>query len=423
MSANGKNPLGGLQRIERVAPSVPALNDLAGEIHAALAALRLDPARLRGKTIAVSAGSRGIANLREIVRAICGWLKAQGATPFVFPAMGSHGGGTAEGQRKILEEYGVTPEFVGAEVRSSMATALAGTAPQGFQSYMDRNAWESDGVVVLNRIKPHTDFSGKIESGLLKMISVGMGKEDGARETHRWGWKFGYEQVIRSMSAVALGSGKILCGLGVIENEFHRICAVRAARAEGVAAMEEEALKLARPLVPGIPFPKFQLLIVDELGKNISGCGMDTKVVGRGTELQPGEAPEIEMIYVRDVTPESGGNAVGMGLADLIHERLFRKIDFHKTYLNSTVALNPGPAKMPLYVPSDRAALDLALGHLGRPGVDEQRVVWIRNTLALDRIAVSAALAREAAAFPGWRVLPEAAEPQFDSEGNLSTMV
>ncbi len=423
MRTNGNNPLSGLRRIERMAPSVPALDNLEGEIHAALAALRLDSTRLRGKTIAVSAGSRGIANLREIVRAVCDWLKSQGATPFVFPAMGSHGGGTAEGQRKILEEYGITQESVGAEVRSSMETVITGTAPQGVQSYMDRNAYESDGVVVLNSIKPHTDFSGSIESGLLKMISVGMGKEDGARETHRWGWKFGFEQVIRAMSAVALGSGKILCGVGVMENEFHRICAVRAARAEGVVAMEEEALKLARPLVPRIPFRKFQLLIVDELGKNISGCGMDTKVVGRGTELQPGEAPEIEMIYVRDLTPESGGNAVGMGLADLMHERIFRKIDFHKTYLNSIVALNPEPAKMPLYVPSDRAALDLALGHLGRPAADEQRVVWIRNTLALDHIAVSPALAREAEKISGWRVLPEGAQPEFDAEGNLSTIV
>ena len=213
MSTNGTNPLGGLRRIERVAPSVPGLNDLAGEIHSALAALTLDASRLRGKTIAVSAGSRGIASLREIVRAVCAWLKAQGATPFVFPAMGSHGGATGEGQRKILEEYGVTPEFVGAEIRSAMETVVVGKAAKGYQSYMDRNAWESDGVIVINRIKPHTDFSGQIESGLLKMIAVGMGKEDGARETHRWAWRFGFEQVIRTMSGVALGSGKILCGL------------------------------------------------------------------------------------------------------------------------------------------------------------------------------------------------------------------
>ena len=419
MSTNEKSPLGSLLRIERVAPSVPGLKDLAAEIHSALGALALDASRLRGKTIAVSAGSRGIACLREIVRAVCDWLKAQGATPFVFPAMGSHGGGTGEGQRKILEDYGVTTEFVGAEIRSSMETVVVGKAAQGYDSYMDRNAWESDGVIVINRIKPHTDFSGTIESGLLKMISVGMGKEDGARETHRWAWRFGFEQVIRTMAGVALGSGKVLCGLGVIENEFHEICAVRAARAAEVPAVEEEALKLARTLVPRLPFMKLQLLVVDELGKNISGCGMDTKVVGRGTELQPGEAPDIQMIYVRDVTHESGGNAVGMGLADVMHERLFRKIDFHKTYLNSTVALNPAPAKMPLYVPTDRAALELTLGHLGRPSPEELRMAWIRNTMSLQRFAVSPALAREAEAFPGWRVLREPAEVHFDSDGNL----
>ncbi len=183
--------------------------------------------------------------------------------------------------------------------------------------------------------------------------------------------------------------------------------------------MEEEALKLARRLVPKLPFPKFQLLVVDELGKNISGTGMDTKVVGRCTELHPGESPEIEMVYVRDITHQSGGNAVGMGLADVMHDRLFNKIDFKKTYLNSTVALNPGPARMPIHMPSDRAAFDLLFGHLGRPDHNEQRVAWIRNTMSLDRFLVSPALAREVATLSGWKVLPGSVEVNFDSEGNL----
>jgi hypothetical protein len=419
MSTNEKSMLGSLYRIERVAPGVPGLKDLPGEIHSALGSLALDPARLRGKTIGVSAGSRGIASLREIVRAICDWLKAQGATPFVFPAMGSHGGGTAEGQRKILEEYGVTKEFVGAEIKSSMETVVVGTAPQGYESHMDRNAWESDGVIVLNRVKPHTDFSGKIESGLLKMIAVGLGKEHGARETHRWAWRYGFEQVIRSMSGVAIASGKILGGVGVIENEFHEICAVRAARAADIPAVEEKALEFSRPLVPQIPFSKIHLLVVDELGKNISGCGMDPKIVGRDSGDHSGQGPQVDNIYVRDVTAESDGNAVGMGLADLMHERLFRKIDFQKTYLNSTVALNPSPSKMPVHMPSDKAAIDLLLGHAGSPGPDEQRVAWIRNTLSLDRILVSSVLASEAAALAGWRVLPGSEEVRFDSDGNL----
>jgi len=248
-----------------------------------------------------------------------------------------------------------------------------------------------------------------------------MGKEDGARETHHWGWKYGFERTIRAMSAVSVASGKILGGLAVIENELHQICAVHAAPPEGIAALDESALEMARPLVPRIPFPAFQLLIVDEMGKNISGTGMDTKVIGRGVELRPGEAPQIDMIYVRDLTQESEGNAVGVGFADLMHERLYRKTDFSKTYINARVALNPVAARLPLYLPSDREALDLALGHVGSPEPGEQSIVWIRNTLNLGRLAVSELLACEAATLTGWRVSPESHPPRFDSAGNLAS--
>jgi len=416
-------PLSSFHILERISSSVPALTRLESEIPQALGGLGLPAARLHGRRIAVSVGSRGIASLPEIVRAVCGWLKAQGAQPFVFPAMGSHGGATAEGQRQILEDYGITLDRIGAEVRSSMATVCLGTAYQGFQVFMDRNAWEADGVLVLNRIKPHTDFSGKIESGLLKMMAVGIGKEDGARETHRWGWKYGFEQVLRAMTAVTLASGKILCGLGVIENEQHQVCALRAARPEDIAVREEEALRMARPLVPRIPFSNFHLLVVDELGKNISGTGMDTKVIGRGVELQPGEAPEIDLIYVRDLTHESEGNSIGVGFADLIHDRLYQKVDFGKTYLNVRVSLNPVAARLPIHLASDREALDLALGHLGSPEPEKQRIVWIRNTQELNRLAVSAALARETASLATWRLVPESSAVEFDSAGNAASLL
>lgn len=421
MTKNRHNPLTNFYFLERTAASVPALARLESEIQQALAALALPSERLRGRRIAVTAGSRGIASLQEIVRTICAWLKAQGAQPFVFPAMGSHGGATAEGQRQILEDYGITAEQLDVEVRSSMETVCLGTTPEGFRVFMDRNAWEADGVLVMNRVKPHTDFSGRIESGLLKIMAVGMGKEDGARETHHWGWKYGFERTIRAMSAVSVASGKILGGLAVIENELHQICAVHAAPPEGIAALDESALEMARPLVPRIPFPAFQLLIVDEMGKNISGTGMDTKVIGRGVELRPGEAPQIDMIYVRDLTQESEGNAVGVGFADLMHERLYRKTDFSKTYINARVALNPVAARLPLYLPSDREALDLALGHVGSPEPGEQSIVWIRNTLNLGRLAVSELLACEAATLTGWRVSPESHPPRFDSAGNLAS--
>jgi hypothetical protein len=419
MSTNSNIPISGFHILEKTSPSAPPLAQLERDIHEVLGGLNLPAGKLRGRRIAVSVGSRGIASLQEIVRSICGWVKAQGGQPFVFPAMGSHGGATAEGQRKVLEDYGITPESVGAEVRSSMDAVLLGTTPEGFRVFMDRNAWESDGVIVMNRVKPHTDFTGKIESGLLKMMSVGMGKIAGASEVHHWGWKFGFEKVLRAMSAVTLGSGKILAGLAVVENEAHQVCAVRAALPQGIVAQEESSLAMARGLVPRIPFPGLQLLIVDELGKNISGAGMDTKVIGRGVELQPGEAPEIRLIYVRDVTAESGGNAVGVGFADLIHERLFRKIDFEKMYINIRTSLNPEAARLPMYSASDRDALNLALGHLGSPDPGEQSIVWIRDTLQLSRIAISARLAREAAEFRGWRVTSESYTPEFDAAGNL----
>ncbi len=421
MSTNGHIPIGNFRILERTSPTMPGLSDIGGEIRQALSGLAIPRERLAGRRIAVTAGSRGIANLKEIVKTACDWLKAQGANPFVVPAMGSHGGATAEGQRLILEEYGVIPDFVGAEIRSDMATVRVGETPEGMQVRLDRNAWEADGILVLNRIKPHTGFSGSIESGLLKMIAVGLGKRDGASETHRWSRKIGYEQAIRAISAVTLSTGKILCGLAVAENEMHQTAMVRAVLPEGIVAMEEATLPIAKSLVPRLPFPKCHVLMVDEMGKNISGTGMDTKVVGRGVSPQPPEAPEIGLIYVRDLTAESDGNGVGVGLADAIHERFYRKIDLTKVYMNARTALNPIMARVPMYLPSDREALDCVLGTLGSPDPTEQRIVWIRNTLALNRVAVSTTFVREAEAPAGWRVLPEQFSPRFDSEDNLAS--
>jgi hypothetical protein len=420
---NGHLPLAGFYLLERTRPGLAILDDLNGSIVGILNGLGVPAEKLRGRRIAVAVGSRGIASLQEIVSAVCGWLKSQGAQPFVFPAMGSHGGGTAEGQCKILEGYGITESALGVEIRSSMEAVQVGITPEGFNAYMDRNAWESDGVVVVNRIKPHTDFSGKIESGVLKMITIGMGKLEGASEGHRRSWRYGFETTIRSVSAKVLATGKILFGLAAVENELHQIAAVRAALPEGLVEQEETTLKLARTLVPRIPFAEFQMLVVDEMGKNISGTGMDTKVIGRGVELPPGEAPAIGMIYVRDLTAESGGNAVGMGSADVIHDRLFRKIDFQKTYLNALTALSPRGGRLPIHLPSDRQAFDLTLGHMGSPEPAEQRIIWIRNTLSLDKIAISASLAGEGKTPESWRLVEGVRSAEFDVAGNLSSLL
>ncbi len=419
MSTNPLPPLGALRILEREAPSAPALADLPQELTRALDGLALPAGSLRRKRIAVAMGSRGIASIDVLARQLCGWLTRQGARPFVFPAMGSHGGATAEGQRRILQQYGVTAEALGVDLLSSMETTCLGTTPEGFKVFMDRLAWEADGVVLLNRVKPHTDFSGKIESGLLKMTAVGMGKAEGALECHHWSWKFGFERVIRAMSAKVLATGKILAGVAVVENEFHQVAALRAAAAEGIAGMEETCLESARRWVARIPFPQIDLLIVDELGKNISGTGLDTKIVGRAVELQPGEAPQIRLIYVRDVTAESAGNALGVGLADAIHERLYRKIDLQKMYANARTSMNPPMPRIPIFWPSDHQALLWLLGALGSPEPVEQRVAWIRNTLNLNRIAVSELLARDATALPGWRLGPQPFAPQYNAAGDL----
>jgi hypothetical protein len=419
MSTNQPHPLGTLRVLERRAPSAPGLDDLPQEVTRVLEGLALPAGTWRDKRIAIAIGSRGIANIDILARELCHWLKSQGARPVIFPAMGSHGGATAEGQKRVLVQYGLTPDFLGVDVLSSMETVSVGATPEGFKVFIDHLAWESDGVVLLNRVKPHTDFSGKIESGMLKMIAVGMGKAEGALECHHWSWKFGFETAIRAMSAKVLASGKILAGVAVVENEFHQVALLRAAGAAGIAAMDEACLEIARPLVARIPFPKLDLLIVEELGKNISGTGLDTKIVGRGVELQPGEAPHFRLIYVRDLTAESGGNALGVGLADAIHERLYHKIDLQKMYANARTSMNPPMPRIPIFFPSDQQALAWLLGALGSPEPAVQRVAWIRNTLNLNRIAISELLAQGAAAFPAWQLLPEPFAPSFDDHGDL----
>jgi hypothetical protein len=384
-----------------------------------LSGLGLAPEKLRGQRIAVTVGSRGISSLQEIVRAICCWLKAHGARPFIIPAMGSHGGGTAEGQRQILADYGITEAGVGAEIISSTETLPVATTPQGFPVFADRHAWESDGIVVVNRVKPHSDLIGGIESGMLKMMAIGLGKREGATETHKQIWKYGFEPTIRAVSAKILASGKVLFGVAIVENETHAVADVRAALPEGMVAAEESAIALARALMPRLPFPCLDLLIEDEMGKNISGAGMDTKLVGRARGMAPGEGPAISVIFARDLTDESGGNAIGVGNADIIHERFYRKIDLQQTYINALTALNPVGGRLPMHMPSDRAALDFALGHVGSPEPEALRCVWIRNTLSLNRIAISPALRGEIDSPEQWRLSEESFSAEFDAAGDL----
>jgi hypothetical protein len=419
MNDNQHLPLSCFYFLERKAPTRPSLDDVRASVQACLTGLGLAAEKLRGRRIAMAVGSRGIASLQEIVRATVDWLKAHEAQPFIIPAMGSHGGGTAEGQRQILADYGITGAGVGAEIRSSTETLRVGTTPHGFPVFADRLAWESDGIVVVNRVKPHSDLIGAVESGILKMMAIGLGKREGATEGHKQFLRYGFEPTIRAVSANILASGKILCGVAIVENELHAVAEVRAALPEDMVAVEESALLLARALMPRLPFHRLDLLIEDEMGKNISGSGMDTKVVGRAKGMAPGDGPAISLIFARDLTTKSGGNAVGVGNADLIHERFYRKIDLQKTYVNAITALSPTGARVPMFMSSDRAALDLALGHLGNPDPGAQRCVWIRNTLSLNRIAISPLLRDEIDSPQHWRLGENPFAAEFDAAGDL----
>jgi hypothetical protein len=422
VSTTAYDALPRFHHLERISPSAPGVEHVEDDIRGTLSRLNVSDEKLRGRTVGITVGSRGVASLKEITRAACQWLKDRGAHPFIFPAMGSHGGATAEGQRKILEDYGVTPEFVAAPVCSSMETVLLGETPEGLPVYVDRLAWQADAIMVMHRAKPHTTFSGTIESGLLKMMAVGMGKAEGAREFHRAARKSSYEKAIRAMATKVLAGGKILCGLAVIENEMHQICAVRAALPEGLVALDESCLAEARRLVPRLPFPEIDLLIVDEIGKNISRTGMDAKVIGRGFQFDPNVTPEIKLIYARDLTAESNGNALGIGLADFVHERLRRKIDFEKMYVNARTSMGHHLVRLPMVLGSDREALAFALEVLGRPEPLESRIAWIRNTQCLDRIAISERLALEALTPAGWRLAPRRFQPGFGPDGNLPSL-
>ncbi|MEE8257535.1 MAG: lactate racemase domain-containing protein [Acidobacteriota bacterium] len=416
---NPSNPLPAFHRLKRTGPAMAALPQLAQTVREALAALKMEREKLQGKNIALTVGSRGIANLSLLVRTVGEWLKASGARPFIVPSMGSHGGATPEGQRKVLADYGITEEELGIPVRSQMDAVHLGSTPEGFDVFMDRLAFESDGVVVFNRIKTHTDFSGRIESGWLKMLAIGLGKVQGARTCHRYCRQYGYEKSIRAMGSWSLASGKILCGVGVIENEEHEICAVRAARPDQLIKTEEEALILARKLLPRLPFRNIDLLIVDQLGKNISGTGFDTKVIGRGVPLEPNEAPEIKLIYLRDITPESEGNALGIGMADFMHERCFRKVDLKKTYINTQAALNPPMGFLPMHFPSDGEAVRFAVNVLGDRDKSHNRIAWIKNTLLLSEILASDALLTDGPSSGAYVGAQPPITPSFDAEDNL----
>jgi hypothetical protein len=410
--------------VRKVRASAPPVADVELAVRQELGALLAASPLPAGAPVAVTCGSRGIDRIAEVTRAACAVLRDAGAKPFVVPAMGSHGGGTAEGQRRVLAEYGVTEESAGVPVISSLETQALGRTPEGIEVFMDRAAFGAGRVLVLGRVKPHTTFDGEVESGLLKMLTVGLGKLQGARAFHQSAMRFGFARVLISTGRLSLASGRIWAGLGLVENDGHKLARIAAVPASGIERLDRELLVLARRLYSRLPFDELDLLIVDEIGKNISGTGMDTKVIGRTPhpDISPLNAEgitHIRRIYARDLTPESEGNACGVGFADVIHRRLFEKIDLEATYTNGRTALAFEAMRVPMYFESDAAALEFLLENLGSPPPEQLRAARIRNTLCTSDFLASTACAALLAGSDAYQV-GDSADLEFSTGSDLA---
>jgi hypothetical protein len=396
----------------------PTVEHVPAAVRSALGRLAL-PVK-PGQSIALTVGSRGVVNIDAIARAAVEHMKELGARPFIIPAMGSHGGGTAEGQRAVLERYGVTEATMGCPVRSTLEVVQVGEV-LGLPIWLDRYAAEADWVGVINRVKPHTGFAGEIGSGLFKMMTIGMGKHRGAVQAHRANIRLGYEPMIVALGREMLRTGRIAFGLGAVENGYDETAVVEAFLPADLEAGERELLRKARAWMAKLPFDPIDLLIVDEMGKEISGTGMDTNVIGRhGTFFEPPfTSPRVTFIVVCDATAHTYGNMSGIGLADFTTRRLADKIDWEPTYVNALTACSPGSPKLPPVLDTARDAIAVALSCLGLDRPEDARVVRIQNTLRLTEVEVSEALLADLDRRDDLALLGEPADMTFRPDGAL----
>ena len=370
--------------------------DVAGAARAAIDDLSLGDLS-SGASIAITAGSRGIRDMPTVLSAAVDELLDRGFEPFVVPAMGSHGGATERGQRKTLASLGITEGTVGCEIRSSMAVDVVGQDSMEQDVYVSRDALDADAIVLANRVKPHTDFSGAIESGLCKMAVVGLGKHHGAESLHNAGLAGDFSVVIADRAKVIIEETPIAGGVALIEDVHERATIVEGIPAAQLLAREPELLERAYEELPMLPVDDLDLLIVDEIGKEISGTGMDTNVLGRYRfhgAAEP-ETPTITRIYARSLTEASHGNALGIGLADFVHRDLVEEMDVTDTYVNIVTSGEPERSKLPFVVPDDRTALTIIPSTIGLKDLSELRIARIKNTLDLDDLVVSEPVARE----------------------------
>ena len=369
----------------------------------------------------ITAGSREIAGIDRILRTLIDALKGVGAQPFLFPAMGSHGGANPEGQKEIIGQYGITEKSMGVPIRSGMETVRIGETPEGIPVHVDRWACSSDHIIPVGRIKPHTEFSGRIESGLTKMLVIGLGKRHGAEEAHRFAVRHGYEHTLLTAARLILDKASVLGGLGILENGVGATAEVALIEPGDWFEAEARLLERARAMCPKLCFDPLDVLVIDESGKRISGTGMDTKVIGRIMNIYEKELtkPRITRIVLRDLAKPNDGNALGMGLVDFITRKVAAQVNLDYTMVNCVTAVTPEKGRMPLVCENDRQALEFALATAGPITPRELRLAWIRNTSTLEEMWVSTALAEEARKRTGIEILSPARDMAFDAAGDL----
>jgi hypothetical protein len=398
-----------------------SIDDIPAAVRSEISKIALQEIITPGNSVAITAGSRGIANIKTILAEVVSELKRIGAKPFIVPAMGSHGGATAEGQKKIIEHYGITEAAMDAPIKSSMEVVQIGTTADGVPVLLDRNAYQADHIVVVNRVKPHTDFKAEIESGLIKMMAIGLGKQKAADHYHNVFMRLGHYRVLVAVAREIMRRCPIAFGLAVVENQRDETEIIQAIPPDKIEETERELLVKAKGYLPRIPFDPIDLLIVDEMGKDISGTGMDQNVIARTVipYHQVPSKPKINRIFVRDLSAGSEGNATAIGNADFTTKRLVDKIDHPATYINAITSSCPEAVRIPPFFESDRQALDAAFNTLGDINAENARVVHIRNTLNLEEMDISEPMVPEVRHLDGISIIGSAAPMGFDTQGNL----
>ncbi len=398
-----------------------SIQNIAETVRAEVAKVKPQQIISAGDTVAITPGTQGIANIATVLAEIVAVLKKIGAKPFIFPAMGSHGGATAEGQKKILAHYGITEESLDAPIQSAMDVVQIGTTADGVPVLVDKNASEADHIVVVNRVKPHTDFKGEIESGLMKMMAIGIGKQKAADHYHNVFIQLGHYHVLTSVARVILEKCPIAFGVALVENQKDETEIIQAIAASEIEENERRLLVKAKQLLPRIPLDSIDLLIIDQMGKDISGTGMDQNVIARSVipYHQTPSTPKITRIFVRDFTPGSDGNSTGLGNADFTTKRLVNKIDHHASQMNAITSCGPEIIRIPVYYETDREAIDAALKTIGPIEPEKARIVHIRDTLRIAQMYISESMMADTEGIDHVSIIDSPGPLKFDTNGNL----